>query len=537
MYWNLFTPFNIVLIALWACSAFLSYADYCYIWQLKEYRLDRMRDFFSTKQGRTYWFNFAFLIRALCAVGIALWPIDTIGLLKTFILWILIVDLGYHLYCYWRKTARYPRPTPKALLLLATAFALEAVLALWQRDWSLVFFLMLGRFFIMSGVVFVWNQVTRRVKDLIIYQATRKIARLPNLKVIGITGSYGKSSVKEFTSQILQSKYKVIKTPGNINTDIGIAQFILHTDFTEADIFVCEMGAYQIGEIKKICNIVKPRVGILTSIIEQHLSLFGSIKNIQTAKYELLRSIPENGLVITNADNIYCTELLGELTCKNQALFGDEPENNPTYLIEEVESRADGVTWKLNTENVNHEFFSPLRGPHQPSNVVPGIIVGCFLKLSFDEIKAVVTTLEPGPNALSVYQYQSATIIDDTYNSNPRGFKAALDILSSFSSKLRRVVITRGMLELADRSAEYHARIGEEIAFCADELVIISPDSADDFMKGVNALKNKYPLEVRMIFNPNELLKYVQAKAKEPTVILMENRLPALVKNEIKKPV
>lgn len=534
MYWNLFTPFNVLLITLWACSALLTYADYCYIWQLKEYRLDRMRDFFSTKQGRAYWFNVPFLLRALCAFGIALWPINTIGLLKTFIMWILLLDLGNHLYCYWRRTARYPRPTPKALLLLATAFGIEAFLALWQRDWSLVFFLMLARFFVMSGVVFIWNQITRKVKDLIIYQATRKMTHLPNLKVIGITGSYGKSSVKEYTSQILGGKYKVIKTPGNINTDIGIAQFILRTDFTQANIFVCEMGAYQIGEIKKICNIVKPKVGILTSIIEQHLSLFGSIKNIQIAKYELLRSIPENGLVITNADNSYCTELLSELTCKNQILFGDEPEHNPEYLIEEVESRADGVKWQLKAENQTHDFFSPLRGPHQPFNVVPGIAVGRFFELSFVEIKAAVSTLVPGPNAMSVYQYKNATIIDDTYNSNPKGFKAALDILSSFPSSLRRVVITRGMLELAERSAEYHARIGEEIAFCADELVIISPDSADDFMKGVNALKNKYPLEVRMIFNPAELLEYVKSKANEPTVFLMENRLPALVKNEIK---
>ena len=534
MEYSLFTPINLVLIGLWSMSAFLAYADYCYIWQLKEYRLDRMRDFFSTKQGRAFWFNYAFLLRALCVLVVAFWPINSIGALKMVIGSVLIVDLFNHLYCFWQKTARYPRPTPKALLLLLTAFTLEAGLLFWQRDWNLVFLLMLTRFFIMSGVVFVWNHITGRIKDIIIYQATRKITRQTHLTVIGITGSYGKSSVKEFTSQILARQFTVIKTPGNINTDIGVAQFILRTDFSRATIFVCEMGAYRIGEINKICQIVKPKVGILTSIIEQHLSLFGSLKNIQTAKYELLRAIPTNGLIITNANNEYCTEYLGELTCQKQCLFGEEVDNQPDYLIDEVDSGSDGVQWNLVSDSVTQTLSAPLRGPHQPLNVTPALIVANFLGMSWVDINAQAKLLKPGPNALSIYKYKQATIIDDTYNSNPKGFKAALDILASFSSKVPRIVVTRGMLELAEKSAEYHATIGEEIAFCANELVIISPDSADDFMRGVNALKNKYPLEVRTIFEPVKLLEYLKTKAEEPVVILLENRQPALVMNEIK---
>lgn len=534
MEYTLFTPINLVLMGLWSMSAFLAYADYCYIWQLKEYRLDRMRDFFSTKQGRAFWFNYAFLVRAFCVLVIAFWPINSISALKTTIGVVLILDLFNHLYCFWKRSARYPRPTPKAVLLLVTAFGLEAGLVFWQRDWSLVFLLMLTRFFIMSGVVFVWNQITVRIKDIIIYQATRKIARQTHLTVIGITGSYGKSSVKEFTGQILASQFKVIKTPGNINTDIGVAQFILRTDFTQAQIFVCEMGAYRIGEINKICQIVKPKIGILTSIIEQHLSLFGSLKNIQTAKYELLRSIPANGLVITNADNSYCTELLGELTCQNQKLFGEDADNQPDYLIDEIDSRPDGVTWNLVTPTTAYNVSVPLRGPHQPLNVTPALLVAEFMGMPWSALVIESAKLKPGPNALSIYTYKKATIIDDTYNSNPKGFKAALDILASFSSKIPRVVITRGMLELAEKSAEYHATIGEEIAFCANELIIISPDSADDFMRGVTALKNKYPLEVQLIFEPNKLLEYIKVKADQPVIILLENRQPSLVMSEVK---
>ncbi len=532
----LFTPLNLVLFGLWAISAIFDYLEFCYLWQLKEYRLDRMRDFFSTKQGRKYWLSPAFLVRSLFVIILVFWPINTISILKFIILGVLLAEIIVHGLSVYQKKLRYPKPTPKALLILGASFIFEASIAWWQRDWTLVFVLMVVRFFIMSGIVFLSNQITQRIKDLIIYQATRKIARLPELLTIGITGSYGKSSVKEYTSQLLGVNFTVVNTPGNINTDIGVAQFILRTDFTKAQIFVCEMGAYRIGEISRICKIVKPKIGILTSIIEQHLSLFGSLKNIQTAKYELLRSIPETGLVITNADNAYCTELLSELTCQNQKLFGDESDNQPDYLITETKAKAGVVSWQVQTDEPTPLLFTAaVLGAHQPYNITPAIIVAKHLGISFTEIARAVTTLKPGANALSWYQYQAADIIDDTYNSNPKGFKAALDILSSFPSTKRRIVITRGMLELADKSAEYHAKIGEEIAFCADELVIISPDSADDFMTGVQTLKNKYHLEVRFIFDPVELVQYVKNKTTEQTVVLLENRMPSVLMSEVKK--
>ncbi len=534
MFHELLTRFNIILFGLWALSAALDYLDFCYIWQLKEYRLDRMRDYFSTRQGRHYWLNPMTVFRAVLVLGIALWPINEIRFLKQVVLFGLLLNIAFHCFKIFRQGIRRPKPTPKAILLVITAFFVEIALAFSQRDWGVVFVFMVARFFIMAATVFVWNQVTTVVKNLIIWWATRKIARYPHLKVIGITGSYGKSSVKEYVGQILSEKFLVIKTPGNINTDIGVAQFILRTDFSKADVFVVEMGAYRIGEIKKICNIVKPGIGILTSIIEQHLSLFGSIKNIQTAKYELLRSIPKTGLVITNADNAYCTELLSELDCQNQVLFGDDPSRAPEYLIGEVESKPEGVHWKLVVANENYDFFAPVLGAHQPFNFTPAIVVARRYGLSFAEIASALIKIKIGPNALSVYKYGQATIIDDTYNSNPKGFKAALDILSSFPSKFRRVVITRGMLELAERTEEYHARIGEEIAFCADELVIISPDFVDGFRVGIDALKNKFPLEVKTIFESDELLKYIQAKSKEPVVFLLENRLPVNVMKEIK---
>lgn len=522
------------LFGLWFLSTLLEYTDHCYIWQLKEYRLDRMRDYFSTHQGRAFWLNSRFYARAILAFSVFFWPAHAEKSLGLVILGALILDLVYQTSKVWRKTARFPRPTPKAILLVVTAISLEISLLWVHLNWTWIFFFLVIRFFVMTGVVMIGNQITTLLKNIIISQATAKLACYPDLIVIGITGSYGKSAVKEYASQILASKYPVVRTPGNINTDIGVAKFILKTDFSKAHFFVVEMGAYRCGEIKKICNLVKPKAAILTAIIEQHLSLFGSLKNIQSAKYELLRSVPADGLVIVNGDNAYCTELLPELTCKNWATFGQESDLDPAYLIGDVSAKAGGVEWTVTRAGQTEAFQAPLWGAHQAFNLTPAIIVAERFGLTLPEIKAALTTVKPGVNALKVYKYKEATIIDDTYNSNPKGFKAALDILSSFSSKNQRVVITRGMLELAETSAEYHTQIGEEIAFCADELVIISPDSAAELIAGIEPIKNKFHVEVKTIYDPIALLAYLEEKASEPVTILLENRLPASVLNHIR---
>ncbi len=530
---TLFTPFNIVIFGLWFLSALADYSEFCYLWQLKEYRLDRMRDFFSTKQGQNFWLGYPLLIRSFVAFIIFFWPMNEIPMLKGIILLGFTIDLLYNLIRFIRHQIRHPRFTAKALLLIGIALAFNFILPLLTRDWSLVILLFITRFFIFGAMVIIVNYVTDRIKEWYIYQATQKIKNIPQLTVIGITGSYGKSSVKEYVSQIVGEKYKIIQTPGNTNTDIGIAQFILRTDFTGAQIFVVEMGAYRIGEIKKICTIVRPRIGILTAIIEQHLSLFGSIENIQTAKYELLRSIPENGFILTNADNFYCTQFLSELPCKNIETFGEEAEHAPNFYILEVTTHNSGISWKNEYQGQLNSWEAPLLGAHQASNCAPAIMVGKYLGLTNEEINHSCLHLRGGSHALTTYKYGKAFVIDDSYNSNPRGFRAALEILSSYPSALRRIVITRGMLELGDRSEEVHTRLSEEIAFYADELLVITPDFTEYFETGVRSLHNKYRLDIKPLYDPRELLHYIKELCNQEVVILLESKIPSIVYQEI----
>ncbi len=352
--------------------------------------------------------------------------------------------------------------------------------------------------------------------------------------VIGITGSYGKTSIKEFTAHIVSKKFKVLKTPQNTNTDIGIAEFILKTDFANIDVFVVEMGAYKEGEIKKICDIVHPKIGILSAINEQHLALFGSIEQIQKTKYELLRAIPKDGLVVTNADNKYCMEYLHELDCKKIRTFGTDAENKPDCLIKNITVTKQGIECDGAYKEVEAHLTAPVIGAHQAGNIAAAIIAAVHLKMTKDEIVNAVSTLKnESETALKEYVYGNCTIIDDSYNSNPDGFSAALAILNGFPSRFKRIVVTRGMAELGEKSEELHKKIGEEIAFCADILIVTNPNAVEFFKEAISGLQGKYKLEIEPIFDEQKLLERVRSLKNTESIILLESRLPSLVHKEI----
>lgn len=525
------SPINIFIGFFWLISAIVDYADFCFIWQLKEYRRDRFRDFMSTEQGRRYFLRFSFFYRFLALLVGILWPLNDVYNLKLIIIALLFLDFAGNSIRFFKHRLKRPKPTAKALGIISASIAAEGILFLIIRDWSFVFLLFLARFFLLTFIVAFFEVPTRISKKIIISLATKKMRKFPNITVVGITGSYGKSSVKEFAAHFLSEKFKVIKTPKNNNSEIGVAKFILKTDFSQAEFFVVEMGAYKKGEIQLICEIVKPKIGILTAIAEQHLSLFGSMKNIQQAKYELLRSIPADGLIITNADNPYCMELLSELTCKNVQTFGADPDNNPDCLITDIKTSVSGTEFEGRYRGQTGRVKTPVIGAHHAYNISAAVILALHFQLNREQIDHAFATLPTDTHgSLKIYPYGNAMILDDSYNSNPEGFKSALDVLSSFPSEKRRIVITRGMLELGEQSEELHEKIGEEIAFTADELVVITKDFIEPLKRGVG---KKYRTEIILKDDPEQLMAYVKLLKDESCVILLENRIPIGVYNEL----
>lgn len=286
------------------------------------------------------------------------------------------------------------------------------------------------------------------------------------------------------------------------------------------------------GEIRVISSMVEPDVGVLTAVNEQHIALFGSLENTTTAKYELLRAVPEHGFVVTNADNKYCMKYVSEL--KSEVLtFGLDEEANPTCLITDLSAKQSSLSFEVKCSNKQDviRVSAPVIGRHQAMNILPAMMIALKEGVPIDQVhQRLLTVNQHAHGQIRVYDYGKATVIDDHYNANPDGVKAALDVLSTYPSSKKRIVITRGMLELGSESEELHVRMGEEIAFAADELVAISADSFPALKRGVG---NKYQTHIVDMADVKDLLAFVKKQKDQDVVILILNKLPSIVMKEI----
>lgn len=522
-----FQSANIVIFLLWFASAGLDYSEYIYLWQLKEYRLDRFKDFLSTVRGKNFIFSYKVFLRPFLLIflttGLLTLSVDIITALAIILSFDLLDSLIKIFFHHWRR----PKLTAKTILAIILAALLEMLILATAFKLAALLILAASRFLLSGLAVFILNSPSKFIKKYYYKQAARKIAGYKNLTVIGVTGSYGKTTVKNFLEQMLSAKFKVIKTPKNINTEIGIAKFILNTDFSQTDIFVVEMAAYKIGEIKIICEMAKPRLGILTAINEQHLPLFGSIKNTQTAKYELLRSLPADGLAIINSDNKYCREFIPELKCQVKT-FGQLAEFRPNCLISGASVGADKLKFKATP---GYEIETNIIGGHNAMNIAPVILTAGHLNFTKNEIEQGAKRFELPEATMQIINYGSSLVIDDSYNANPAGFAAALKFLAGYKTNGKKIVISRGMIELGQASFAAHKKIGKSIAEAADEFMIISPDSVSALKLGAG----DSDLKITTIFEPAKLFEYLKENKNQSNLILLEGRVPDIIKNEIYK--
>ncbi len=523
---------NFFIFILWLYSALADYSVFTYIWQLKEYRIDRFRDFLTTQEGYRFWNRYSIFWRGFIAAVAIFWPLNNVLFLKYLLLIFLFFDFFVNSVLILKKKLRHPVFTPKAILIIGISLLVEGGLFVLTKDWALLFLLMFFRFIVNTIIVQAFALPTSLAKKLYIFRAKQKIKKYKDLLIIGVTGSYGKTTVKSFLGQILAKKYSVITTPKNINTEIGVAKFILGNNFEDKEVFVVEMGAYTVGEIGLIAKMINPKIGILTAINEQHLSLFGSIQNTQKAKFELLHALPKkNGLAVVNFDNFYIREKLDTLKVET-VTYGSDEDLNPDCLVEDIKSKNGILTTVISYKDLKYNIEAKILGNHNANNIAACVAVGEHLKMNKEEIENAVNDLEPPEQTLKMYKYKKAIIIDDSYNANPDGFLSALDTFSTFSSNFSRVVVTRGIPELGDKTKEIHEKIGGAIDYSAEELVIIKKDYSDYLKKGIN---EKYNTRVKDIYDPKELLLYMNKLAEKETVILLENRIPASVHNILTK--
>jgi len=389
----------------------------------------------------------------------------------------------------------------------------------WQYELKIIELLLLiyiANPLIISLAVLLTNPLSNFQKKRIIKKAAEKMRGLRKIKVIGITGSYGKTSTKEFLHAILSRKYKVVKTEGNNNTNIGVAYTVLNRVSDDYDYFICEMGAYKREEIKEICDIVRPEIGILTGINEQHIDLFGSQENIVKAKFELIEALPEDGLAVINnkfkvqsskfkvavqnfqyfslddADNIKVRQNYVEFECRltNKKCHpefisgstGDSGLSDFNFSIQKLDCMGKYCDNKQKMlKQVQHDtnrnlikFKLNILGRHYIENIISAIIVAERLGMILDEIKSAVEKIKPTEYMIRKSEgFNSSVFIDDSYSANPDGVLAALDYLSEAYAGYKKIIVFPGIIELGKKSGEAHKKLFEKIGEICDIAYIL----------------------------------------------------------------
>ena len=359
--------------------------------------------------------------------------------------------------------------------------------------------------------------------------AKRKLASMSHLKVIGITGSYGKTSSKNILADILNIRYNTLPSPRNLNTPNGLMITINnHLDkFTE--IFIAEMGAYKKGEIKELCDLVEPKYGILTRIGTAHLQTFGSEENIQEGKFELIESLPDDGFAILNKDDPKQVEYVEHKLKNKIKIIWIGIDNDADYMATNIKCDKNGTTFdlKIKDDKKKYSFTTKLLGYHNVYNILAGIACGVEFNINIDKLIQAVKTVKPIEHRLRIKKLGNFYQIDDAYNSNPVGAKSAVEVLGMFDGI--KVVVTPGMIELGDKEDFYNKEFGRQIATLskADYVVLIGEKKTKPIYDGL--IEAGYNKENIITYNDvKESYKFIGTltNGKEEVYALFENDLP-----------
>jgi UDP-N-acetylmuramoyl-tripeptide--D-alanyl-D-alanine ligase len=353
--------------------------------------------------------------------------------------------------------------------------------------------------------------------------------------VIGITGSYGKTSTKAILGSLLEAIEPTFWTPGSINTEMGITRQVRENLKRQQRLAIIEMGAYQIGSVAKLCRLTPPDAGLVTAVGVMHLERFGGIENIYKAKCELPQAIDPNGLLVCNGDNPGARKMAGEYPKATTVLYGLEPElGHLDCWMSEIEATMDGTTFNLHWHNEIYAGFTKLLGVPMLSNLVGAFAMCCALGKNPEYVIAAIRSIEPANNRLNLRKNGDGFILDDSYNSNPIGFASALEVLEGLPGG-RKILMTPGMVELGDLQAAENRQVALKAAEVCDLVIVVGDTNKQDLLTGLK--EGGLSEDKILIFdNRDKALAHLMSKEfKQPAdMILIENDLPDLYEAEVK---
>jgi len=297
--------------------------------------------------------------------------------------------------------------------------------------------------------------------------------------VIGVTGSFGKTTTREMIHAVLGVAHSGISSIGNYNNEIGLPLSLLQLE-EHHDYGVLEMGACRPGDIRNLCEIAQPEIGVITGIGPAHLEKFGTVADVVRTKAELVQALPAHGFAVINGDDEYAHEIAGYADCK--VIFAGEFEHNDIRATNVVAGRH-----RLSFEVDRHQFQVPACGRHYLSAALAAVAVGLEVGMPHNEIEIGLSRFATPDGRCQVRQIGRWTIVDDTYNANPASMRAACQLMAAWQTRNKKLAIVGDMLELGSDAPRYHRELGMQVAQSGIDCLLAHGSNAQDVIHGATS--------------------------------------------------
>ena len=427
-------------------------------------------------------------------------------------------------------TKRYKKPlvwTARAIRLYAVAVILSGLLV-WAASFfmdivvaTLLVYCLAHMVIMATGIILL--PIDKLINLRYINDARRRLKSMPELKIVGITGSYGKTSTKHYLHRILSEQFDTLMTPGSFNTTLGVVRTVREYLKPYNEVFIVEMGAKQPGDIKEICDLVHPTIGIVTAVGPQHLESFKTIERVQATKFELVDALPADGVAVVNNDfEKIADRPVDNTKCLRYAINNEDAG----YRAENIVYSPSGTTFEVVGDGWHLALHTKLLGECNVSDLLAAIVTAHVMGVPDAKIISAVAAIEPVEHRLSVKKTPSGIIIlDDAFNSNPIGSRMALEVLGSMTTG-KRIVITPGMIELGEQQYDLNCQLGQHIDKNVDVAIVVGQYNREAILAGITEggrLKAEQILVADSFAEAQQLLSNVVASGD---IVLYENDLP-----------
>lgn len=385
-----------------------------------------------------------------------------------------------------------------SIILCSTVFFINDISVLLRIAIALIFFLFFQSFFFSFLIILVFP-IELAVKKMIIRKAMNKLADNRKVKIIGIVGSYGKTTMKNILAAVLSSGLKVLSTPDSVNTSLGIANWIVKSFKSDTEILILEMGEHYKGDIKELCGYFQPDFGIITGVNESHME---RLKNIDTAIetiFELLMCSKKETPIFLNMEDKHILSSYRKYSQDCRIIFyGASNEKELKILQSHFDTKKLNWQYDINTFGMVN---STILGGYAIGNIIASIKIARLLDIPDRDIKRGIATIVPVGHRLEpIINPNGILIIDDSYNGNPEGVRAAIELLAKFKNR-RKIFLTPGLVELGDCSEIIHTEIGKQLVYL--DLILLINNSVTPFIKK-GLLENGFLEENIILFDSAE---------------------------------